>query len=63
MVVLNMKMKLLNITHELKALEGTCEKIEVFPPGQYMSSKDFKYKKWYNRDLNLLEKYLLLLNK
>ena len=35
---------------ELKALEGTCEKIEVFPPGQYMSSKDFKYKKWYTRD-------------
>ena len=44
------KNKIFYVASELKALEGTCEKIEVFPPGQYMSSKDFKYKKWYTRD-------------
>ena len=44
------KNKIFYVASELKALEGICEKIEVFPPGQYMSSKDFKYKKWYTRD-------------
>ena len=41
--------KFFYVASELKALEGICEKIEVFPPGHYMSSKDFKYKKWYTR--------------
>ena len=35
---------------ELKALEGTCSKIELFPPGHYMSSKDGKFVQWYKRD-------------
>jgi len=35
---------------ELKALEGICKKIEVFPPGHYYYSKDGELKKWYNRD-------------
>ncbi len=35
---------------ELKALEGICNKIEVFPPGHYYSSKDKKLTKWYKRD-------------
>jgi asparagine synthase (glutamine-hydrolysing) len=39
----------LYVSSELKALEGTCNKIEVFPPGHFMSSKDLKYEKWYNR--------------
>ena len=43
------KNKFFYVASELKALEGICEKIEVFPPGHYMSSKDFKYKKWYTR--------------
>jgi asparagine synthase (glutamine-hydrolysing) len=35
---------------ELKALEGTCNKIEVFPPGHYFYSKEGELKKWYTRD-------------
>ncbi len=35
---------------ELKALEGVCTKIELFPPGHYLSSKDGELKKWYVRD-------------
>lgn len=38
------------IASELKALEGVCMKIELFPPGHYLSSKDGKFVKWYNRD-------------
>ena len=38
------------VASELKALEGICNKIEIFPPGHYMSSADSKPVKWYNRD-------------
>jgi len=38
------------VASELKALEGVCTKIELFPPGHYMSSKDGKLVKWYKRD-------------
>ena len=38
------------VSSELKALEGKCKKIEVFPPGHYYSSKDLKLCKWYKRD-------------
>ncbi|WP_452222842.1 asparagine synthase B [Lacinutrix chionoecetis] len=38
------------VASELKALEGVCTKIELFPPGHYMSSKDGKFVKWYKRD-------------
>ncbi|WP_228852283.1 asparagine synthase B [Aegicerativicinus sediminis] len=38
------------VASELKALEGYCSKIELFPPGHYFSSKDGKYVKWYNRE-------------
>ena len=38
------------VASELKALEGVCTKIELFPPGHYLSSKDGKYVKWYNRE-------------
>jgi len=38
------------VASELKALEGTCTKIELFPPGHYMSSKDGKFVKWYHRE-------------
>lgn len=38
------------VASELKALEGTCTKIELFPPGHYMSSKDGEFVKWYNRE-------------
>ena len=38
------------ISSELKALEGSCSKIEIFPPGSFLSSKDLKLTKWYKRD-------------
>lgn len=38
------------IASELKALEGVCTKIELFPPGHYLSSKDGKLTQWYSRD-------------
>jgi len=38
------------VASELKALEGVCSKIELFPPGHYLSSKDGEYVKWYNRE-------------
>jgi len=38
------------VASELKALEGVCTKIELFPPGHYLSSKDGKLTKWYVRD-------------
>jgi asparagine synthase (glutamine-hydrolysing) len=38
------------VASELKALEGVCTKIELFPPGHYMSSKDGELVRWYDRD-------------
>lgn len=38
------------VASELKALEGYCAKIEIFPPGHYYSSKDGKLVQWYKRD-------------
>jgi len=38
------------VASELKALEGYCNKIEIFPPGHYYSSKENKLVKWYKRD-------------
>jgi len=38
------------VASELKALEGVCTKIELFPPGHFLSSKDGKFVKWYKRD-------------
>jgi len=38
------------VASELKALEGVCTKIELFPPGHYLSSEDGELVRWYNRD-------------
>jgi asparagine synthase (glutamine-hydrolysing) len=38
------------VASELKALEGVCTKIELFPPGHYMTSKDGQLVQWYKRD-------------
>lgn len=38
------------VASELKALEGYCTKIELFPPGHYLSSKDGQFVKWYQRE-------------
>jgi asparagine synthase (glutamine-hydrolysing) len=38
------------VASELKSLEGYCEKIESFPPGHYLYSKDGKITQWYTRN-------------
>ena len=38
------------VASELKALEGVCSKIELFPPGNYWFSKNNAPTRWYNRD-------------
>jgi asparagine synthase (glutamine-hydrolysing) len=43
------------VSSELKALEGVCSKIEEFPPGHYLSSKEGVVKKWYQRNWTSFE--------
>lgn len=38
------------VASELKALERYCLRIEEFPPGHYLYSKDGEIKKWYVRE-------------
>ena len=38
------------VASELKALEGYCQEIKLFPPGHYFSSEDGQLTKWYQRD-------------
>ncbi|MDP6922136.1 MAG: asparagine synthase B, partial [Lutibacter sp.] len=38
------------VASELKALEGVCTKIELFPPGHYLYSKEGELSAWYERD-------------
>lgn len=38
------------VASELKALEGVCTKIELFPPGHYLHSSNPSPVKWYQRD-------------
>ena len=38
------------VASELKSLEGFCDKIELFPPGHYLSSNEGKLIKWHKRD-------------
>jgi asparagine synthase (glutamine-hydrolysing) len=38
------------VASELKSLEGTCQKIEIFPPGHYYSNEINEVKKWYSKD-------------
>ena len=40
------------VASELKALEGVCSKIELFPPGHYLYSPDGKVTQWYKREWN-----------
>ncbi len=37
------------ISSELKALESYCAEIEIFPPGNYIHSKDGMLKRWYKK--------------
>ena len=43
------------VASELKALEGVCSKIELFPPGHYFHSKDEAPTKWYHPEWNTYE--------
>lgn len=38
------------VASELKALEGVCSKIELFPPGHCLHSSTGKFERWYKRD-------------
>lgn len=38
------------VASELKALEGVCTKIELFPPGHYLHSSNGEFKRWHDRD-------------
>lgn len=38
------------VASELKALEGTCTRIEPFPPGHFMTSDTPGFQRWYSRD-------------
>lgn len=38
------------VASELKALEGVCTRIELFPPGHYLLSSEGELKRWYSRD-------------
>ena len=44
------------VASELKALEGVCSKIELFPPGHYFHSKDSAPTAWYTPDWKDFEK-------
>ena len=46
----------LYVASELKALEGVCNKIELFPPGHYWHSKEKKPIQWYNPDWKVYKK-------
>jgi len=38
------------VASELKALEGYCHEIKLFPPGHYFSSENGQLTKWYQRN-------------
>tara|TARA_B100000427_G_scaffold197528_1_gene164138 strand:- start:1329 stop:2993 length:1665 start_codon:yes stop_codon:yes gene_type:complete len=38
------------VSSELKAFEGQCSRIELFPPGHYYTSNEKEFVQWYKRD-------------
>ena len=44
------------VASELKALEGVCTKIELFPPGHYWHSKEEQPAQWYDPDWKAYKK-------
>lgn len=38
------------VASELKALEGICHQIEIFPPGHFLDSSVGEIRRWYTRD-------------
>jgi asparagine synthase (glutamine-hydrolysing) len=49
-ILVGINTELLCMASELKALEGYCTKIQLFPPGHYMTSKDGEFVQWYKRE-------------
>ena len=43
------------VASELKSLEGICGKIELFPPGYYLTNSDKEPVKWYDREWSKYE--------
>ena len=46
------------IASELKALEGNCNNVKIFPPGHYYLIEEGKLNKWYDRKwdkINLID--------
>ena len=43
------------VASELKALEGVCTKIELFPPGHFLNSGDSKPERWYETEWDTYE--------
>ena len=43
------------ISSEMKALEGYCKKIKIFPPGSYFYSNEGKLNRWYKPTWNISE--------
>lgn len=43
------------VASELKALTPVCNRVETFPPGHYLSSKDGEIKRYYQRDWQSFE--------
>ncbi len=43
------------VASELKALEGVCTKIELFPPGHYLNSTEGTPEPWYKREWESFE--------
>tara|TARA_B100001564_G_scaffold77637_1_gene62124 strand:- start:2637 stop:4301 length:1665 start_codon:yes stop_codon:yes gene_type:complete len=44
------------VASELKSLEGICGKIDLFPPGHYLTNSDKEPVKWYAREWSKYEK-------
>ncbi|EKE67763.1 asparagine synthase B [Gallaecimonas xiamenensis] len=43
------------VASEMKALTPVCNRVETFPPGHYLSSKDGQIKRYYQRDWQSFE--------
>lgn len=43
------------VASELKALEGYCNRIELFPPGHYMTAESAEPVRWYSREWQSFE--------
>ena len=47
-----MKKHTLFVASEMKALENYCKKVEIFPPGHFLTNKNNKPQLWYKHNWN-----------